>query len=164
MILAQAALESDWGKRAPGNNMFGIKGNTGPFLGTREFVNGQWVNTGAQFRQYGSPEASFDGYADFINNNPRYAAMRTAKGLDAQTAELGKSGYATAPNYGPYVAGIARQFPVPPIPPPVTSADPIPGHVQVDVHIKHDRVTSNTTTSGPVSAAPASVQESFGTG
>ena len=163
MILAQAALESDWGKRAPGGNMFGIKG-PGQSLMTNEYRNGQMVREMASFRTFASPEASFDGYADFINNNPRYAAMRAAKGLDAQAAELGKSGYATAPNYGPYVAGIARQFPVPPIPPPVTSADPIPGHVQVDVNIKHDRVVSNTTTRGPVSAAPASVQESFGTG
>lgn len=115
LILAQAALESGWGKHAPGNNMFGIKshgqagGNT---LATTEYgANGQPYQTNASFRGYDSPGASFGGYADFMLANPRYKEMMGAQGLEAQAAALGKSGYATDPNYGASVLRIAQGFP-----------------------------------------------------
>ena len=115
IILAQAAIESGWGEHAPGNNMFGIKGD-GQSLPTREFVNGQWVTQQANFRSYNSPEESFRGYADFIKNNPRYAALRAANGLDAQLEELQKSGYATAPNYSSALRGTIGGMKIPAAP------------------------------------------------
>ena len=56
-------------------------------------------------------EDSVIGYADFILNNQRYSKLREAQGLDAQLAELQKSGYATAPNYAQAVGGVARSLP-----------------------------------------------------
>lgn len=127
IIVGQAALESAWGQKAPGNNLFGIKshgqagGNTLP---TTEVVNGVPVRTSASFRAYDSPADSVAGYASFINQNPRYREFKSAQGLDAQLAALQGSGYATDPNYSSKVGAIARGLQVPgggasvPMPPP----------------------------------------------
>lgn len=114
IIVAQAALESGWGRSAPGNNLFGIKSHGQPggtTLPTTEIVNGQPVRTQDSFRSYASPQDSVSGYADFITSNPRYRPMREAQGLDAQIAALGASGYATDPQYGSKIAQIARSLP-----------------------------------------------------
>lgn len=115
IIIAQGALESDWGKSAPGNNYFGIKSHGkggGNSLMTTEVINGQPVKVRDSFRSYASPGESVQGYADFINTNPRYGDFRSAKGLDAQIAALGKSGYATDPNYSAKIGSIARTIPL----------------------------------------------------
>lgn len=116
LIVAQAALESGWGKSAPGNNLFGIKshgmpgGNT---MATTEVVNGQPVAVQDSFRAYASPADSVKGYADFMTQNPRYEPVRAAQGLEAQVAALGKSGYATDPAYAQKVMQIAQGLPAP---------------------------------------------------
>ena len=57
LVLAQAALETGYGKSAPGGNFFGIKshgregGNT---LQTKEFQGGKMVSQPASFRAYDS--------------------------------------------------------------------------------------------------------------
>lgn len=129
LIVGQAAVESGWGQHAPGNNYFGIKSHGQPGgnqLATTEYENGQPVRTSASFRAYASPEDSVKGYADFITQNPRYGAMRSAPDLDSQLAALGKSGYATDPNYANTVGSIARGLPAPP-PVQVASLDPSAG-------------------------------------
>lgn len=116
LITAQAALESGYGKHAPGNNLFGIKSHGqsgGNVLPTTEIVNGQPVRTADSFMSYASPADSVNGYADFINKNPRYAPLKAAQGLEAQAAALGQSGYATDPNYGKKVLQIAQGLPAP---------------------------------------------------
>jgi hypothetical protein len=111
IIIAQAAVETGWGAHAPGNNYFGIKshgqagGNT---LATREVIDGRNVTINDSFRAYPDMGSSVAGYADFLLDNPRYAAMMRADGLDAQLAALGASGYATDPNYSQVVGSIAR--------------------------------------------------------
>ena len=82
MVLAQAALETGWGQSAPNNNFFGIKshGKTGGSnLMTKEFEGGRMVKKPQSFRGYENPEQSFQGYADFILNNPRHC-RRCASG------------------------------------------------------------------------------------
>lgn len=113
IIVAQAAIESGYGKHAPGNNLFGIKGGNGPALATKEVINGQPVNTTARFQQFASPGDSVQGYADFINSNPRYGDLKAAQGLDAQLQALGASGYATDPAYSAKVGSIARGIQLP---------------------------------------------------
>lgn len=116
IIVAQGALESNWGRSAPGNNYFGIKshgksgGNT---LATTEVINGKTVRVNDSFRAFGGPEDSVRGYAEFINKNPRYGEFRSAQGLDAQIAALGRSGYATDPQYASKIASIAAGLPSP---------------------------------------------------
>jgi flagellum-specific peptidoglycan hydrolase FlgJ len=121
IIVAQAALESGWGAKAPGNNLFGIKSHGQPggqTLATTEVVNGQPVRTTDSFRTFGSPAESVKGYADFINSNPRYAGLKAAQGLEGQAAALQASGYATDPQYGAKVGAIARSLPAADAPAP----------------------------------------------
>lgn len=112
LILAQSALETNWGKSAPGNNYFGIKG-PGQTLSTNEVVNGQNTPTQASFRAYGNPAESFADYAAFLKSNPRYGAVLKAQGLDPQIDAMGASGYATDPQYGQKLRMIARGINVP---------------------------------------------------
>jgi hypothetical protein len=116
LILAQSAIESGWGKHAPGNNMFGIKSHGQPggnTLGTTEYGPNGAYRTTDSFRAYDHPGDSFGGYADFLLSNPRYKDVMGAQGLEAQAQALGKSGYATDPNYGSSVLSLANSFPAP---------------------------------------------------
>jgi peptidoglycan hydrolase FlgJ len=112
-LLAQAALETGWGQRMPRNpdgsssfNMFGIKAGDG-WTGARavadsmEVTNGVATPTRTAFRAYGSIEESVDDFASVLKNSPRYREA-IAAGADAQAyiAHIGKSGYATDPEYG----------------------------------------------------------------
>ena len=75
IIVAQAALESGWGKSAPNNNYFGIKSHGragGSVLTTSEVVNGKTVTIQDSFRQFDSPADSVRGYGEFLLANPRY--------------------------------------------------------------------------------------------
>jgi peptidoglycan hydrolase-like protein with peptidoglycan-binding domain len=68
VMAAQAAIESGYGEKAPGNNYFGIKAGKSwngatQQLTTHEVVDGKRVKTKANFRSYDSPE---DGIADRI--------------------------------------------------------------------------------------------------
>jgi hypothetical protein len=110
IIVAQAAVESQYGSAAPGNNLFGIKSQQGNTLPTTEVVNGQPVRTMATFASYPSTSDAFSGYADFINSNPRYAALKSAKTLDDQINALHKSGYATDPDYGWKIKQVASRI------------------------------------------------------
>lgn len=113
LIIAQAAQETGWGRSAPGNNYFGIKSHGkggGQTFATHEIINGKRVNINDSFRRFDSPTDSALGYADFLKQNPRYGAMMSAQGLDAQLQELGRSGYATDPNYSRSVGAIARNL------------------------------------------------------
>lgn len=111
LVIAQSALETGWGKSAPGNNYFGIKSHGqegGNNLQTTEVVNGQPVQQNASFRAYADPAQSAADYANFLKSNPRYQPLLEAKGFDNQLAALGKSGYATDPEYANKVGQIAK--------------------------------------------------------
>lgn len=112
LIMAQAALESGWGRREVRGedgkasfNLFGIKadkGWTGPVVeaATTEYVNGVAQKTQARFRAYGSYEESFTDYARFLSRNPRYAGVLAAPDAAAAAHGLQRAGYATDPDYG----------------------------------------------------------------
>jgi flagellar protein FlgJ len=111
-LLAQAALESGWGKSEirgtdgkNSHNLFGIKAGAnwqGDVVEatTTEFVNGTPQKTTARFRAYASYGEAFRDYASLLRNNPRYAAV-LENGRDAAgfAAALQRSGYATDPGY-----------------------------------------------------------------
>jgi len=106
LVLAQTALETGYGKSAPNNNLFGIKGQ-GSTQRTKEFRNGQMQSESANFRSYEDPAQSFDDYADLMLGSERYAKVLGAKGLENQISAMAKSGYATDPNYGQKLMSIA---------------------------------------------------------
>ena len=124
LVLAQAALETGYGKSAPNMNFFGIKSHGrkgGQTLQTSEFENGQMVGQPALFRGYESPDQSFQDYASFLKSNPRYEGVLSAEGLEDQISAMAKSGYATDPNYGAKLANIAGKFD--PSSPPIIASD-----------------------------------------
>jgi flagellar protein FlgJ len=112
VLLAQAALETGWGKRmartADGNpslNLFGIKADD-TWVGARaaantlEYAGGVATQRPAAFRAYGSIEESVNDFAHLLKNSPRYRHAAAA-GPDAQAYVdgIGRSGYATDPEY-----------------------------------------------------------------
>ncbi len=120
-VLAQAALETQWGKHMPthadgssSNNLFGIKAGSSWDGGrvnvpTLEFEDGVAVKRHAHFRAYESPQQSFDDYAHLIGDNPRYAAAMD-KGDDVLGFARGliSGSYATDPAYAAKIAAIAN--------------------------------------------------------
>lgn len=114
IIVAQAAIETGWGKHAPGNNYFGIKSHGmsgGQVLTTKEVVNGKTITIKDSFRSFESPKDSVRGYGEFIKANPRYREFSSAKSLEDQVQALGRSGYATDPNYANKIYSIATGLP-----------------------------------------------------
>ena len=111
VLLAQAALETGWGKYlihdTQGNNtfnLFNIKatGWQGKSVTVNTLENKQGVTQQerAAFRQYQDYEQSFADYVALIKNNPRYKDALMAGGDSESYAEaLQKAGYATDPDY-----------------------------------------------------------------
>ena len=113
ITLAQAALESSWGARAIGNNLFGIKADkswTGPTVtfDTHEHLNGKDVAMPDKFRAYSSWLDSMVDHAQFLLKNPRYApCFKETTGAGWATA-LQACGYATDPDYAKKLIDIMR--------------------------------------------------------
>jgi len=111
VTIAQAACESAWGSKAPGNNLFGIKadsswaGPTVSFL-THEDLNGRWVEITAAFRAYPDFAASLVDHGEFLKNNPRYADCFAHTDSLSFAHAVAMAGYATAPNYADTLCAI----------------------------------------------------------
>ena len=112
-LLAQAALETGWGKRmartadgSPSLNMFGIKAGESwngarAVADTVEFNGGVATQRRTAFRAYGSIEESVSDFANLLSNSPRYREAVAAGGnAQAYIHSIARSGYATDPEYG----------------------------------------------------------------
>lgn len=104
--MAQAIIESGWGKYAPGHNLFGIKADsswTGPSdeLPTQEYSGGSAYTIMAKFRVYNSWAESIEDHGRFLKNNSRYTqyGMFNAKDYIGQAQALQNAGYATGSTY-----------------------------------------------------------------
>ena len=119
-LLAQAALETNWGRSVPqdpgggtSNNLFGIKagpGWSGPAVSnsTHEYSGGIDTTVKAQFRSYGSAGQCFQDYVDLLKSNPRYAAaLGTGSDVQAFGSALQQGGYATDPAYASKLTAVA---------------------------------------------------------
>ena len=116
IVLAQAALESGWGKSVKGNGLMGVKSHGeegGVDVVTHEVVNGKKVKITDAFRQYDSPEDSIRGYGKFLKANSRYRHFLRAgvDNEDAQLSALQSSGYATDPMYSQKLKNIIQGIP-----------------------------------------------------
>lgn len=107
VALAQSALESGWGKKAPGNNLFGIRADKSwagekVAITTKEFIGGKMVTLkGQMFRAYPTTEGSFKDWGRFLWVNPRYRAAFAVKNDPEKFARaIAAAGYATDPKYG----------------------------------------------------------------
>ncbi|PVZ41580.1 flagellar assembly peptidoglycan hydrolase FlgJ [Pseudomonas sp. CC120222-01a] len=122
-LVAQAALETGWGKSVMRNsdgssshNLFGIKassnwdGDSARAI-TSEFRDGQFVKETAAFRSYDSYQDSFHDLVSLLQSNSRYQdAVKSADNPEQFVRELQKAGYATDPNYASKISQIARQM------------------------------------------------------
>jgi flagellum-specific peptidoglycan hydrolase FlgJ len=116
IVLAQAALESGWGKSVKGNGLMGIKSHGeegGVDVVTHEVINGKKVRVTDSFRQYDSPEDSIRGYGKFLKANSRYRHFLRAgaENQDAQLSALQSSGYASDPLYSQKLKNIIKGIP-----------------------------------------------------
>jgi flagellum-specific peptidoglycan hydrolase FlgJ len=125
-ILAQAALESGWGKYAPGNMYFGVKDRDGlngneQLITTTEYSQRSDLKfpeiikvepvllkglkyfkytVKDYFRKYETPKQSFLDHSYFFLRNKRYAKALIDKDNGYRFADaVAKAGYATDPNY-----------------------------------------------------------------
>lgn len=112
-IVAQAALESAWGKAAIGNNVFGIKADA-LWKGPKQRVHTREVGPQGEyyidddFRDYPSVQASIEDHFDFLTRNSRYKdnGVFSGQGDLAYFAALQRAGYATAPNYAEILGNV----------------------------------------------------------
>lgn len=103
-LVAQSALESNWGKSQSGKfNFGGIKGK-GTTRRTREVVNGKSIYINDSFRDF----KDINDYANYhvsLLNNKRYNAF-TGDFID----RVVKGGYATDPNYKRALSNVYNQI------------------------------------------------------
>lgn len=122
-IIAQSALESSWGNKAIGNNIFGIKAGkswtgkkqlivTTEYLSNKTTVfpeiisisqcpNGKYKYIVKDyFRDYNSLSECLEDHCQFLIVNKRYAAAFKYSDPENFALEVAKAGYATAENYG----------------------------------------------------------------
>lgn len=117
LTLAQAILESNWGKSGlstKSNNLFGIKwtasrGGAYDEYDTKEFVNGKWITVKAKFRKYSSWEESVLDHAVLLTLS-RYKPVLAAKNYKEACTQVQKCGYATDPAYTQKLIGIIEKY------------------------------------------------------
>jgi len=116
LVAAHAALESGWGRHAPGNNMFGVKAGGNwqgavQALATMEVEDGVAHTRNARFRGYGDMGGSFEDYAGMLLDNPRYRrALNTGSDAQAFAHALQAGGYATDPAYADKLGRVAASI------------------------------------------------------
>lgn len=122
-LIAQAALETNWGRDLPhdsaghsSNNLFGVKA-TGSWAGpsvsaaTTEVTGQDSTTQLAPFRSYADATQSFQDYVSILRSNPRYAAaLNTGTDARAFASGLQRGGYATDPDYARKVSAIANNI------------------------------------------------------
>jgi hypothetical protein len=121
VTVAQAILESDWGRSRLarlGNNLFGIKALgsvTGPAgvvtLATWEHLGDGDIIVQAPFKAYYTLEQSIDDHGNFFRRNRRYAdALAVAGDAQAFARAIQDAGYATDPSYASKLIGLMDRY------------------------------------------------------
>jgi flagellar protein FlgJ len=111
-LLAQAALESGWGKHQirhadgrPSFNQFGIKAGRSWEGGRIRVATPEYTGTLSErrlehFRAYDSLSDAFADYVRLLKDNPRYQqVLQAGQDHGAYAEALQRAGYATDPNY-----------------------------------------------------------------
>ncbi|HUO95026.1 MAG TPA: flagellar assembly peptidoglycan hydrolase FlgJ [Steroidobacteraceae bacterium] len=119
-LVAQAALESNWGRQVPGAeegtsyNLFGIKADA-TWTGRRvlketlEYTGGVAERRREPFRAYDSIAHGFEDYVSFLQGHERYQpALQQGSDPERFAAALQTAGYATDPAYSTKIAAVMR--------------------------------------------------------
>lgn len=122
VMVAQAALETGWGRRViqrpdggSSFNLFNIKADARwegerVSVNTLEYEQGVAGRQRAAFRAYDSIAAAVDDYVDFLQTNPRYRwALEQAADPQTFLQGLKEAGYATDPDYVGKIETIMKQ-------------------------------------------------------
>ncbi|MFP1682507.1 flagellar assembly peptidoglycan hydrolase FlgJ [Alloalcanivorax sp. C16-1] len=122
LILAQAALETGWGRHrittedgADSHNLFGIKagadwrGRTTDVT-THEYIDGQRVRRVERFRVYDSYQDAFADHGRLLTGNDRYAGVLRAGDNGQAARALQDGGYATDPAYADKLVRLMDQI------------------------------------------------------
>ena len=118
-LLAQAAVETGWGKYIihqnggdSSHNLFGIKADQRwqgdkAVVDTLEYVDQVPERQRAAFRSYEDFAGSLNDYVDFVKSNPRYEqALQKTESAQEYFTELQQAGYATDPSYADKVMSV----------------------------------------------------------
>ncbi|MDD9180184.1 MULTISPECIES: flagellar assembly peptidoglycan hydrolase FlgJ [Aliivibrio] len=120
VLIAQAALETGWGKKVIQNsvdsshNLFNIKADRswqGDKIAknTLEYHDNIAVTENAAFRSYDNYEESFSDFVRFLNQNPRYErALQQTESSESFIKGIHSAGYATDPNYTDKVMSVMK--------------------------------------------------------
>lgn len=105
ICIAQAALESGWNLNA--KTLFGIKGK-GVTTRTKEYVNGQYIDTIGSFQKYDNVQAAVKGYYDLLTTKSRYSNIVNNSNYMSVAYNLKADGYATDPSYSEKIIRIVE--------------------------------------------------------
>ena len=121
VLLAQAALETGWGKKVStdnnggsSHNLFNIKADkrwegATTSVDTLEFSDGVAKREKHQFRSYEDFQSSFNDFADFLQSGDRYRdALRNSADSAQFLNGLQDAGYATDPNYAAKIQNVMK--------------------------------------------------------
>ncbi|MTD41528.1 histidine kinase [Erwinia sp. CPCC 100877] len=115
ITIAQAILESDWGRSAlatEANNLFGIKGEYNEqtsIMPTDEYVDGQLITVDDSLKKYETIQQSMADHMDFLKGSS-YNAVKTSKNYKEAALALQNGGYATDPDYAEKLIQLIEEF------------------------------------------------------
>ncbi|MFA5559449.1 MAG: glucosaminidase domain-containing protein [Methanofastidiosum sp.] len=115
LAIAQACLESAFGKKHFYNNLFGIKCHSlSAYAGcrlakTKEFINGTYNDYRLAFQTYNSFDESLEDYARLMRIK-RYKPVREAKDYLEAVEKIRTCGYATSPSYTKSLRKIIEKY------------------------------------------------------
>lgn len=118
LLLAQAALESNWGQSQlaqESNNYFGIKSKNGREYPTKEFRASEWEEVKSSFKEYETIYDSVLDYAELLENGTSWDTEHYQEVIQAETYQeaakaLTDAGYATDPAYAEKIIKMIEQY------------------------------------------------------
>lgn len=116
LTIAQAILESGWGKSGltvNANNLFGIKGSyngASYSCKTQEWDGAKYITITAAFRKYPSWAESVADHSALFLRLDRYANLRGCTDYKKACQYVREDGYATDPNYTEKLVQIIEQY------------------------------------------------------
>ncbi len=118
LTIAQAILESNWGKSALAqqcHNYFGMKWSSTATCGYKEFLtkeqnkDGTWITIMAKFRKYDSLEDGIKGYYEFLQYK-RYQNLKGVTDYKEACRLIKADGWATALTYTPSLINLIEKY------------------------------------------------------
>lgn len=139
VILAQAILESDWGRTLlarRNSNLFGIKAHPrhdqAVIYTTTEYLGGRPRREKARFADYEDYEACLDDYARLLAR-PRYSSARAvAANPPAFARQLQRCGFASDPRYAHKLSILIRRYHLDQYDSSPLASQPVPEPVNIE--------------------------------